>query len=259
MNTIGKNIKHLRKQHGLTQDDFARKLGIKRAVVGSYEEGRAIPKLPSLQDIARFFGLSLDELVSPVLRSGEKAKKDIFPGDNIRVLSTVVNADNKELVTLVPEKASAGYTNGYGDPEYIEKLPVFSFPLPELSRDQTYRIFQISGDSMLPVEPGSYIICEYVLSPDEIKDGSPYIVITKTDGIVYKRVYHGDKDSFMLKSDNPVYKSYTIEKAEILEIWKAFGYISFNLPEPGDESDLTKLFSVISDIQTDLDTIKKKI
>ena len=37
----GKNLKHLRKQRGSTQEEFAAELGIKRSLLGAYEEERA--------------------------------------------------------------------------------------------------------------------------------------------------------------------------------------------------------------------------
>src|SRR3546814_6005241 len=45
---------------------------------------------------------------------------------SVRVLSITVDGDDKENIELVPVKASAGYLNGYADPEYIAELPKFS-------------------------------------------------------------------------------------------------------------------------------------
>jgi ribosome-binding protein aMBF1 (putative translation factor) len=36
----GKNLKHLRKMKGMTQEEFANKLQIKRSLLGAYEEER---------------------------------------------------------------------------------------------------------------------------------------------------------------------------------------------------------------------------
>ena len=62
MNTIGRNIKYLRKSKGLTQDELAKNIGVNRAMIGSYEENRAVPKLSVLRDIAYFFNISIDNL-----------------------------------------------------------------------------------------------------------------------------------------------------------------------------------------------------
>ncbi len=62
MSILGENIRRLRKSKGITQTEFAVQIGVKRAVIGAYEEGRAEPKLQTLQTISRFFKLSIDAL-----------------------------------------------------------------------------------------------------------------------------------------------------------------------------------------------------
>ena len=58
--------------------------------------------------------------------------------------------EDRENIELIPQKASAGYLNGYADPEYIREQP--RFRLPFLPSNATYRAFEISGDSMLPIK-----------------------------------------------------------------------------------------------------------
>jgi len=47
MPLFAKNLKFLRSRKGLTQAELAANLGIKRSVIGAYEEGRAEPRLKS--------------------------------------------------------------------------------------------------------------------------------------------------------------------------------------------------------------------
>ena len=63
MEYIGQNIKCLRKSKGLTQEELAKNIGVNRAMIGSYEENRAAPKLSVIQDIAYFFSISIDNLI----------------------------------------------------------------------------------------------------------------------------------------------------------------------------------------------------
>ncbi len=258
---LGLNIKYLRKVRNLTQDQLADKIGVNRAMIGSYEEGRAVPKLPALQILSHYFNVSIDSLVNIDLSTesssaGETQNID-SAGKNLRILTTLVDRNDKELITLVPVKASAGYAKGYSDPDYVETLPKFSLPFTELSRERTYRAFQIGGNSMEPIPSGAYIICEYLQNWSDVKSGKTYIVVTKDDGVVYKRLYNNDNDTLLLKSDNPEYNPYTIPLNSISEIWKALGYISFSLPEP-DEMHLGKLAAMVYKIQTELDELKKK-
>lgn len=57
------NIKKLRKAHGLTQTELARKLNATQKVVTSYENKQASPTLEKLEMLADIFGITLDELV----------------------------------------------------------------------------------------------------------------------------------------------------------------------------------------------------
>jgi transcriptional regulator with XRE-family HTH domain len=258
MEYIAQNIKYLRKSKGLTQEELAHNIGVNRAMIGSYEENRADPKLTVLKDLAYFFKISIDNLIkSRLWEESYDSVQEFIKGDNLRVISTVVDQTDKELITTVPVQASAGYTNGYSDPDYIEELPHFSLPLAELSKERTYRVFQIKGDSMEPIKSGSYIICEYLANWDEIYDGKPYILISKDDGIVYKRLYNKINASgeILLKSDNPEYEAYSIKAEEVYEVWKALGFISFELPEP-NEITTQKLHSMILSMKNDIDKLK---
>jgi transcriptional regulator with XRE-family HTH domain len=54
--------------NGLTQEQFARKIGIKRSLLGAYEEARANPNLDNLMNIAKIFGTTVDNLLKNDLR-----------------------------------------------------------------------------------------------------------------------------------------------------------------------------------------------
>lgn len=223
------NIRYLRKQLGLTQADLGEKLGLKRPVIGAYEEGRAEPRLQTLLLMSSFFGIGIDGLVNTDLSTGESTAD--ASGKSLRVLPIAIDPErNTERTTLVPVKAAAGYTTGYGDLDFVGSLPNFDMPFPELPSDRTYRVFQIEGESMLPIPPGSYIICEYVQDWETLKTDERYIFLTKDEGIVFKRVrLHPHKKSYELISDNTDFKPYFIKQSQVLEVWKARGMMSFNL------------------------------
>lgn len=255
---IDKNIKYLRKQKGLTQDEFAKKISVNRAMIGSYEEGRAQPKISVLQNISTYFKVSVDALINKdlSLENNDSSGWADIKGNSLRVLATAVDHDNNELISLVPEQASAGYTAGYADVDYIQKLPVFNLPFMELGREKSYRVFQIKGDSMEPVKSGSYIICEYILNWHEVEEGKPYIILTRFDGIVYKRIYKQSATELLLKSDNPEYQPYTLNFDNVLEMWKALGIISFDLPDANSAS-LSQMQQLYFELKNEIEKIKK--
>lgn len=253
MSNIASNLKYLRKKNGLTQQQFADLMEIKRASVGAYEEDRAEPKYELLKKIAEHYELSMDELANEVI---DEKWKPVPKGNssNLRVLSVTVDAQDKENIELVPVKASAGYMNGYGDPEFVKELPKFSLPM---FNQGTYRAFELKGDSMLPLASGSIVIGEYVENWHDIKPGQTYVVISKDDGIVYKRIAFKYKDDKGLKlvSDNKVYDPYWVAPSEILEVWKAKAYIATEFPEPNQEPSMEALTTMMAQMQKTINSV----
>ena len=141
------NIKLLRKHRGRTQDDVAFALGMKRSTYSGYENEIAEPGLDALVSFSKYFGIAIDTLVKidlstmteSQLSQLERGYDVHLKGSNLRVLATTINQDNNENIELVTEKAKAGYTSGFADPEYIKILPTFSMPF--LSRERKYRTF----------------------------------------------------------------------------------------------------------------------
>jgi transcriptional regulator with XRE-family HTH domain len=127
------NLKLLRKRRGLTQEDLARALNIKRPTLNNYENKVSGPPLDVLTALSDFFALSMDTLVRIDLTklSGFQLKEleqgnDVYVrGSRLRVLTSTVGPDNEENIELVPEKAKAGYLTGFSDPEYISLNPLY--------------------------------------------------------------------------------------------------------------------------------------
>lgn len=224
MNHIARNLKFLRVRQGITQKQLAEQLDVKPPVIGAYEEGRALPPLPVLLKLADFFQVSLDELSRTDLTRPGRSSRQVAA--QREVLAITVDVSGSENVELVTQKAAAGYLAGYQDPEYISELPKIKMPV--LPRNCTVRAFEIRGDSMLPVQSGSIVFGQYVESLAQIKNGSACILITQTEGIVFKRVFaHPEKrNHFLLVSDNTRYAPYALPFAEIREVWKAVAYYS---------------------------------
>jgi len=253
MSIISSNIKFLRKKRGLTQQSFADQVGIKRSLVGAYEEERAEPKYELLKVIASFFDVSIDDFIKQKIDD----KWQPAPKGNLRILSISVDKDDNENIELVPLKASAGYLNGYADPEYVAQLPKFYLPM---FKQGTYRAFEIKGDSMLPLVSGTIIIGEYVENWADVKGGETYVIISKSDGVVYKRVGSKFRENKKLKliSDNPVFEPYEINAEDVLEIWKAKGYISTQLPLPTPEPTMESLTTMMAQMQRSISNLQQK-
>lgn len=61
---FSEKLQELRKHKGLTQEELAELLFVSRTAVSKWESGRGYPNIDSLKAIARFFGVTIDELLS---------------------------------------------------------------------------------------------------------------------------------------------------------------------------------------------------
>jgi transcriptional regulator with XRE-family HTH domain len=248
MALANKNMKYLRKLRGWTQEEFAQKLRIKRSLLGAYEEERAEPRTEVLEVVADMFKLTLDELM----------RKDLseVKGNYIAKRRAQKLAAGRTDIPFVPVKAAAGYLTGYADPEFIDELNTFTLPM--LSGGD-YRAFEIIGDSMMPTPSGSVIVGEKVNNLEEVKNNNTYIVVSKTDGIVYKRMLKNNrqKNKFTLVSDNPTYQPYTINAEDILEVWQAQMVLSKANTQLN--WDVNQLASIVNNLQQQVSSLKKRM
>ena len=260
------NIKFLRKRRSKTQDDVATALNMKRSTLSGYENEVSEPNIEALLALSKYFNIAIDTLIKVDLtKIGEFQLSQLergydvhIKGSNIRVLATTVDSGNNENIELVSERAKAGYTTGYADPDYIRVLPTFQ--LPFLSRERKYRTFQISGDSMLPIPDKSYVTGEYVIDWHDIHDRQAYIILTIDDGIVFKIVEsHLDKGFLRLHSLNPLYHPFDIPLNEIKEVWKFVHYISAEMPESMNTPREQQLINTINDLKRQVQAIQLKL
>ena len=164
----------------------------------------------------------------------------------------MMSAD-RNIIHFVPVKAAAGYLAGYADAEFIDE-----FTLPMLSGG-TYRAFEIIGDSMMPTPSGSIIVGEKVENIENVKNNTACIVVSKSEGIVYKRVVKSNKNKskLTLVSDNPAYQPYQVNAADVLEMWQAQAAI--NKVTQQQRWDMNSLANLVSTLQDQVSSLKKKM
>lgn len=248
MSIANKNLKYLRKLRGWTQEEFAQKLRIKRSLLGAYEEERADPRIDILEVVADMFKLTLDDLL----------RKDVSDNKTNYLAKRRAQklANGRTDIPFVPIKAAAGYLAGYGDPEFIDELNTFTLPM---LAGGDYRAFEIVGDSMMPTPSGSVIVGEKILNLEDVKSNQTYIVVSKTDGIVYKRILKNNKqkNKMTLVSDNPSYQPYTINADDIIEVWQAQMIIS--RANTQQRWDVNQLAGLVNNLQQQVSVLKKRM
>ena len=248
MSQANKNLKYLRKLRGFTQEEFASKLNIKRSLLGAYEEERAEPRIDVLEIVADLFKLTLDDLLRTDLADNK--------GNYLAKRRAQKLAGGRPDIPFVPVKAAAGYMAGYADPEFVDELNTFTLPM---LAGGNYRAFEIIGDSMMPTPSGSVIVGEKIEDLGDVKSNNTYIVVSRNEGIVYKRVMKNNrsKNKLTMVSDNPSYQPYTINAEDVLEIWQAQMILAkANMQQ---RWDVNQLAGLVNNLQNQVTSLKKRM
>lgn len=167
-------------------------------------------------------------------------------GKNIRILPISVTEENNENIVFVPAKAAAGYPEKYQEPVFIKKLDHFSLPGNKF-KSGTFRCFEVTGDSMLPlILPNSWAIGKYLenwndIKPDPITGPKIYIVVT-TEGVKIKKVLNRIKErgQLVLQSENVTYPTESFLVEDIIEVWELITEIRFQF-KPTEHSLLLRM------------------
>lgn len=228
---FAENIKFLRQRDQLSQQQISDKLGISRTTLGDYERGHTEPNLGTLLNICNLYGIPAEVLLKYDL-SNDKTELNELHGR--QVLSLTMDQNGNPNIELIQNKAYAGYLEGFDKPEYVKELPKIN--LPSL-KGKYYRAFEISGDSMPPMESGSIVVCSFIDQLKEIVPGKTYVLISRQSGIVYKRMYPDfNKNTLSLVSDNPTYPPVNLGFEDIDELWQYKAHISFMEPKQSYDS-----------------------
>lgn len=104
-NMISSNLKYLRENKELTQEQFAEKINVSRQTVAKWESGESVPDIERCVQIAMFYGVSLDSLAMCPLD-----EKSDFDGDDIdgKYIFGIVKVGERGQV-VIPKHAREVY------------------------------------------------------------------------------------------------------------------------------------------------------
>ncbi len=94
---ISDKILNLRKEHGLSQEAFAEKLGVSRQSVSKWESGTAMPDIDKIVSISELFGVTTDYLLKEDEPENEDFTEEYVPDldDTLRPEKPIVFADTE--------------------------------------------------------------------------------------------------------------------------------------------------------------------
>lgn len=129
MSLVSENIRYLRKLNGLTQEQFSRKINIKRSLLGAYEEGRANPNQQNMQAIAKAFNTTVELLTRQDLRKLRETPNLSIP------LGRADKAESRPRTEPIRSdgKLEAGDDDPFQHPDFPD---IFAEPTPKTPEPQ---------------------------------------------------------------------------------------------------------------------------
>jgi phage repressor protein C with HTH and peptisase S24 domain len=208
---VGRRIKQLRQTLGLTQTEFASKIGITYKMLGLYERGVYDPPDKVLKLISSTFGVSYEWLKTGQGEMWEKREK---------ALLEELEAKTREVLEKLVRIPVVGRA-GAGFPESPADLDVVGYVLVSKETFQRGGKFsvQVHGDSMEPtLHDGDFVVFKtYVGDGSDIPSGKVVVVRNHYGELIVKRLTRIN-GLIVLTSDNPKYPPISPEQIKTEEL-----------------------------------------
>lgn len=161
------------------------------------------------------------------------------------------NQTINQSISLVRRFQFNEYLVKHSDFHFLKTLSLFT--IPTLASGD-YRAFEAGEDFAFE---GALLIGSLVKNWHEIADAKNYVLVTKSNGIIYRRVYNQVKikGTLLLSTDNNRFPSSEISFTDVIEIWEIKAFVSHTLPEP--TTPYSKLGNLVDEMKFELERIKK--
>lgn len=234
MSVIGKNIRKIRTVKKLSQAAFAEIFKLARPSVGAYEEERSEPKLETVILIAKYFGISIDSLLTKELTINDLYNFNVHFEENVK---NEPGSKKKELEThfiksvLVPGDKQFEYIVHINNRDFITNLPKILIPR---YHDKSIRAFELTSDDMHDnfhgLNVGDLVFGRKIVTPQKFIKKSLYVIVTKEK--IFIRRIKSVKENLELIPDNSNFNTIKIAKGEVIEAWEVVGYFSKKIEAP---------------------------
>lgn len=230
-------LMELRELSGLTQGEFAQKIGLTRELVNKMESGKAKISKRTAERVKSF----LEQHQLPDFSQDVNISKTNSPSGKKPSQAYLLhrrdqkNEDTLYMVPLIGIKAQAGYIKGHEQVDYVEQLEKYSLPPGVNPAGAIWRYFEIDGDSMEPtLGAGDVVLATMVPAEDwgDIRNFYVYVLLTN-DRLLIKRIYKKSNTEWILISDNEeAYPQVNINVSDVKQIWLFRRQIRSRAPVP---------------------------
>ena len=95
---LSENLKKIRKDNNLSQEQLADKLGVSRQSVSKWESGLAYPEMDKMLQLCKLFNLNIDELLNKDINEVNENKQSKLYGGCSRTSGNLRNRTSKSLI-----------------------------------------------------------------------------------------------------------------------------------------------------------------
>ena len=261
---LNSNLRWLRKQKGLKQDEMQSEIGFTRTTWSNYENDLSKPDIEELNSISSYFGVSLDDIMNKDLaaESNLTHQKDSFKQDQHITVTGEPDPefDKKNRVIPITDLSAAAHAERYASGD-IGNGEAIRLPVDFLKKNAMYLTVRIKGDSMAPtLQDGGYAIIRLLYSSEWAKMQDDHIyAISDTEGKVYlKRVKNRFKKNFIVLTSDSTDKAgnpdFNLTTEEISTIWYMEWYLSAKMPNIHDQ-----YFSRLQKVEDQVDDLVRKL
>lgn len=243
MSLLSKNIKFLRSKLGISQDDFATQIGVKRGVAGSIETGRTEPSVDLLLKLSEVFLVDVDSLIKLDIESLKNERDGIETSANDEVHhSNVIEYGKKEIVEVTQGKlitmseSKSGHkqtpffnivvsAGEHGITDWgMEEPTGFFIDIPSFRAADA--AFPVLGFSMEPeISNGDIVGVKEMQKWDIVDTAGVYMLITDQERMI-KRLKPDDDDDNMFWCLSNNYAPFKLLRTDIRKMFKVVACIS---------------------------------
>ncbi len=219
MSSIGKNIKKIRSVKKLNQSQFAELFNISRASVGSYEEGRAEPKIDKILEIAKYFSIDLNLLLQKELTVNEISGFKLSDEKMLKGTgNNLIHKDKIKRIAFVNSDNKKDFIN-----HLINKTPWTgkTIELPPSVNETTEIAFVHNDNAMNKNNEGismQDVVFAELIEIDKIFNNYTYIIITK-DSIYLRKLKIEDK-LIVLTAVDANFQPIVVDIADVVAVYK---------------------------------------
>lgn len=232
MSYIGKNIKKIRGIKSLSQQAFAELFDLKRATLGAYEEERSEPKIDTIINIANYFSIPIDDMLTKELTVNQLLK---FKGE-LTIGTDDISKETFPAIPCITEKNEKDYLQYHDKKKFVEDMPYLRLPL---NPEKNFRAYTVSNLEMTHHDKGLFpkdvVIGE--LTPKsawkKLNNGTVVLVVINNE-LILRRLFTTSKE-FVLRADHKSIEDITLKTSEIEEMWR-IRYVFYRRMPSNEES-----------------------